>query len=169
MPPVKIVAIRVAVSMLIGLLIGAAINEVSFLFLRDTARAPKVIELVIPAGTAEKVARGESPPAIPTSMTFVVGDTLTVKNNDTANHELGPLWIPAGTSASLPLDAAESYAYSCSFQPGKYFGLDVHEALTVGTRLYGILYAGLPLGIIIAVYTLVMPAKKTQNDHQKNV
>jgi hypothetical protein len=155
--------------MLIGLLIGAAINEVSFLFLRDTARAPKVIELVIPAGTAEKVARGESPPAIPTSMTFVVGDTLTVKNNDTANHELGPLWIPAGTSASLPLDAAESYAYSCSFQPGKYFGLDVHEALTVGTRLYGILYAGLPLGIIIAVYTLVMPAKKTQNDHQKNV
>jgi hypothetical protein len=179
MPPVRTTVIRIIASMLIGLLIGVAINEISFLFLRETARAPKVIELVIPNGTAEKVARGETPPSIPTSLTFVVGDTLLVKNNDSANHQLGPLWIPAGSSASLSLAEAQSYAYSCSFQPGNYFGLDVYEALTVSTRVYGILYSGLPLGIIIAVYTLIMPTKKKkplpldsqreQNDHQKNV
>ncbi len=146
-----------------GLLIGAAINEISFLFLRETARAPTVIELVIPDGTAEKVARGETPPTLPDSMTFVVGDTLLVKNDDRSDHELGPLWIPAGASASLSLDAAQSYAYACSFQPGKYFGLDVHEALTTGTRLYGILYSGIPLGVLIALYALIMPAKK-KND-----
>jgi hypothetical protein len=163
MPPSKkTIVTRIIVSMLIGLLIGVAINEITFTFLRSTARAPKVIELVIPAGTAEKVARGETPPTIPDSMTLVVGDTLLVKNNDTANHELGPLWIPAGSSASLALDAAESYAYTCSFQPGQYFGLDVHEALTTGTRIYGILYSGLPLGVLIALYTLVMPAKKKE-------
>ncbi len=164
MPPVKIIVKRIIVSLLIGLLFGVALNEITFLFLRETARAPKIIELVIPEGTSEKVARGETPPTIPDSMTFVVGDTLMVKNNDTVDHELGPLWIPAGTSANLALDAAESYAYSCSFQPGEYFGLDVHEALTTGTRIYGILFSGIPLGMLIALYTLVMPAKKKEEN-----
>jgi len=164
--------------MIVGLLIGAVITEISFLFLRETARVPKVIELVIPEGTAEKVARGETPPTLPDSMIFVVGDTLLVKNEDKSNHELGPLWIPAGTSASLSLDTVQSYAYNCSFQPGQYFGLDVHEALTMGTRLYGISYSGLPLGIMIALYAIIMPAKKKtppesledkQNDLTKNI
>ena len=146
--------------MLVGLIMGAAISEISFIFLRETTRPPQVIELVIPDGTAEQVAHGETPPTIPDSMNFVVGDTLLVKNEDTADHELGPLWIPAGSSASLSLDAVQSYAYACSFQPGKYFGLDVHEALTLGTRLYGILSTGLPLGGLIALYTLILPVKK---------
>ena len=162
MPPARLIVKRILISLLIGLVIGAAINEITFLFLRETARAPQVIELVIPVGTSEKVAHGETPPAIPDSMTFVVGDTLLVKNNDTADHELGPLWIPAGTSASLSLDAAESYAYSCSFQPGQYFGLDVHEALTTGTRLYGIFFTGVPLGVLIALYAIIMPSKKKE-------
>ncbi len=160
MPAKKIIFQRILISMLIGLAIGAVINEITFLFLRETARAPKTIELVIPKGTAESVSRGETPPTIPDSMVFVVGDTLLVKNEDVVDHELGPLWIPAGTSASLRLDNAESYAYSCSFQPGKYFGLDVHEALTVWTRFYGILYSGLPLGGLIALYAIIMPEKK---------
>ena len=154
--------------MFVGLLIGAVINEVSFLFLRETARPPKVIELMIPNGTAEKVARGETPPTIPSSMTFVVGDTLLVKNDDSSDHELGPLWIPAGTSASLSLDAVQSYAYNCSFQPGQYFDLDVREALTPSMRFYGILYSGLPLGGLIALYALILPAKK-KNDLKENV
>jgi hypothetical protein len=167
MPPARIIIKRVLISLVIGLLVGTAINEITFVFLRQTARAPKVIELVIPDGTAERVARGETPPTIPDSMTFVVGDKLVVKNDDSADHELGPLWIPAGSSASLSLDAVQSYAYACSFQPGKYFGLDVREALTTGTRVYGILYSGLPLAILIALYSMVMPVKK--NDPEKNV
>ena len=160
MPPVQIMIKRILLSMLMGLVIGIAISEITFIFLHEYARPPKVIELVIPLGTAERVARGETPPTIPDSMTFVVGDTLLVKNNDTANHELGPLWIPAGSSAKLSLDAVQSYAYSCSFQPGKYFGLDVHEPLTISTRLDGILFASVPSGALIALYSLIMPVKK---------
>ncbi len=168
MHPTRTVMKRIIFSLIIGFVLGALINEVTFLSLRETARAPQVIELIIPAGTAESIARGETPPSIPNSMVFVVGDTLLVRNNDIVDHELGPLWIPAGTSASLPLNAVQSFAYGCSFQPDNYFGLDVREPLTLSTRLYGILFSGLPLGVLIALYTLVMPAKK-KNNAQENV
>jgi len=162
MPPVRTIIKRISISLLIGLIIGTLINEITFLFLREIARPPEVVELVIPDGTAERVARGETPPTIPDSMTFVLGDTLLVRNEDKADHELGPLWIPAGSSASLLLDSVESYAYNCSFQPEKYFGLDVRESLTFATRIYGILYSGLPLGALIALYSLIMPAKRKE-------
>lgn len=163
MPPLNILLKRLLVSLLIGLLIGAAVSEIPFLFLRETARPPQEIVLTIPRGTAEQVARGEQPPTLPTDMIFVVGDTLVIKNEDVVDHKLGPLWIPANSSAQLMLGQAESLAYECSFQPGNYFGLDVRDALTSGTRLYGILYAGLPMSILIALYSFIMPVKK--NDH----
>lgn len=154
---------RIVYSLLVGLLLGAVISEVPFLFLQENARPPQLVELVIPRGTAEQVARGEQPPSIPENMVFVVGDTLVVRNEDSVDHKLGPLWIPKNSSAQLSLNEQESFAYECSFQPGNYFGLDVQESLTIGTRIYGIVYAGLPLGVLIALYSLVMPAKKKEN------
>ena len=151
---------RITISLLIGIALGAALSETTFIFLQRTTRPPKVIELVIPAGTADRVARGEVSPAIPASMAFVVGDTLVVKNEDSTNHQLGPLWIPAGSSASLSLNSVQSYAYECSFQPGKIFGLDVNEPLTLGTRIWGILFAGIPMGALLALYSILMPIKK---------
>ena len=161
--PKNLILKRVIFSLLLGLVLGVAITEIPFLYLRETARAPKEITLVIPNGTAEQVARGEQPPSIPENMLFVVGDTLIVKNEDSVDHKLGPLWIPANTSAELPLATEDSFAFECSFQPGKYLGIDVHEPLTLGTRIYGIIYAGLPLGILIALYAVVMPSKKKEH------
>ena len=151
---------RIGISLLLGLLLGAAISEVPFLFLRETARPPEEITLVIPNGTSEQVARGEQPPSIPENMSFVVGDILVIRNEDVVDHKLGQLWIPANSSAQLSLDQEQNFAYECSFQPGNYFGLDVNEPLTMGTRVYGILYAGIPLGVLIALYALVLPVKK---------
>ena len=89
-------------------------------------------------------------------MTFVVGDTLVVVNQDSVDHQLGPLWIPPGTSASLNLDTEQNYAFQCSFQPTKVFGLDVHEPVTPLTRLTGILFGGLPLGALLSVYSVLL-------------
>ncbi|GAB4549203.1 MAG: hypothetical protein Fur002_26310 [Anaerolineales bacterium] len=163
MPPTPILIKRIAVSMLIGLVIGLLLNEVTFYFLRETARPPQRVELVIPSGTAERVASGEAPLAIPDNMIFVLGDTLVVINQDVENHQLGQLWIPAGGSASMQLDTAEKYTYSCSFQPTSAFGIEVHEPLTWDTRLFGIVFSGLPMGVIIAIYSLAMPDKEKKN------
>lgn len=156
----SLVVKRILISMLIGLLLGAVISEIPFIFLQETARPPSEITLVIPSGTAELIERGEQPPTIPENMSFVVGDTLIVKNEDVLDHKLGPLWIPANSSAQLSLDQEESFAYECSFQPGKYLGLQVNQPLTTATRIYGMLYVGLPLGIMLALYSLVLPSKK---------
>ena len=102
--PRNFVIKRILISIVLGLLIGVTVSEVPFLFLRETARPPREIVLTIPAGTSDQIARGEQPPSIPENMTFVVGDTLVVKNEDGVDHKLGPLWIPANSSAQLSLD-----------------------------------------------------------------
>lgn len=154
---------RVALSIFLGLLVGFLISEISFLFLKQDNRAPETVELLIPEGTAEQVARGETPPDIPDGMTFVVGDILLVRNNDVVSHELGPLWIPAGASAEMVLDRDQNFIFACSFQPSNYFGLDVREPVTIWTRIGGIVFAGIPMAAIIAVYSIIVwPIKKTE-------
>jgi hypothetical protein len=154
---------RLLISVLLGLLIGVMVSEVPFLFLRETARPPRDVVLTIPAGTADQIARGEQPPSIPENMTFVVGDRLVVNNEDAVDHKLGPLWIPASSSAQLSLDQEENLAFECSFQPGNYFGLDVRQPLTPRTRLFGIFYVALPMMILIALYSLVITPKNKEN------
>jgi hypothetical protein len=94
-------------------------------------------------------------------MTFVVGDVLLVRNRDAVSHQLGPLFIPAGSSASLKLESTRKYAEACSFQPTRYFGIDVQPALTLQTRAIGILQAGVPLGFLFILYgVFAIPAAK---------
>jgi len=154
---------RILFSIVSALLLGALISEVPFLFLQETARPPREVILTIPAGTAEQIARGEQSPSIPENMTFVVGDRLVVRNEDSVDHKLGPLWIPANSSAQLALDQEESLAYECTFQPGQYFGLDVREPLTPSTRIYGIVYVALPMAILILLYSFIFTPKKKED------
>jgi hypothetical protein len=156
----RLIAQRVLLPMLLGFLLGALVNEISFLFLKtDAGRGPERIELVIPAGTAARVAQGQSSPVLPASLVFVIGDTLVIRNQDTVVHQLGPLYIPAGTSASMTLNQAENLALRCSFQVTQYEGLDVQEPVTLLTRFAGLLVSGLPLGFLFMLYGLIWKRK----------
>lgn len=143
------------------------VSEVSFRLMGDdTSRAPETVELVIPAGTGALLATGEDITSIPETMIFVVGDVLLVRNEDKIDHELGPLWIPAGASASMSLDEKNDLAYSCSFKPSKYFGLTVKEAITFEDRLGALWYGTPPTTMLLLVYSIVVkplkPAQKTE-------
>ena len=156
---------RIIISMLLGIILAAITTEISYQVLKRENREPRRVELVIPAGTAESVAESNVPPSIPVDMNFVVGDTLVVVNQDEVDHQLGPLWIPPGTSASLNLDTEQNFILECSFQPTSIFGLDVHQPVTLGTRLSGILFAGFPLGALFAVYSVLLTFdKKKEKD-----
>ena len=156
---------RIVISMLLGIILAAITTEVSYQVLKRENREPMRVELVIPAGTAASIEKGKAPPGIPEVMTFVVGDTFVVFNQDEVDHQLGPLWIPPGTSASINLDMEENYSYECSFQTTRIFGLDVLQPVTLGTRLTGILFAGFPLGALFSVYSVLLtPDKKKEKD-----
>ncbi len=150
----KDLLIRMLVFLVIGIVVAAIFSEASFRLQGETtSRDPQVIVLVIPAGTAAKVAQGQS--VIPAGQTFMVGDTLQVKNEDSVTQTLGPLVIPPGSSASMKLDQVGSLSYTCSFQPAKYYGIEVQQGLSLGTRLEASLLAGIPLGVLLGVYSLV--------------
>src|SRR5512142_1828244 len=107
---------RIAWSLLAGLLIGVLVSEVSYYLLNDgSTRPPKLVQLDIPAGTAARVAQGQATESLPSSMNFVVGDRLVVSNHDSVAHQLGPLFIPAGGSASMNLATENGYSMLCSF------------------------------------------------------
>ena len=147
---------RIAWSLLIGLVFGAVTSELAYYFLKTgETRPPTTIELDIPAGTAARIASGDTSSSIPTDMLFVVGDVLLVKNEDSVPHELGPLFIPPNSSATMNLGQAQNYTFACSFQPSKYIGLNVQLPLDLSTRLFGILEAGVPMGVLIALYAIV--------------
>ncbi len=153
---------RIAWSMLAGLVIGVLVSEVSFYLVNDgSTRAPKLVVLNIPPGTAAQVARGQGNDNLPSDMTFVLGDTLLVNNHDSVAHQLGPLFIPAGSSASMNLANGDGYQLLCSFEPSKYLQLTVLPPLTITTRIIGVLEAGLNVGFLISVYALIaFPVKK---------
>jgi hypothetical protein len=148
---------RVLLSLALGILLAWGMSEVAFAILKESSdHTPQRIELVIPDGTAAQIAQGKTPPSIPADMTFVIGDTLVVKNEDSVSHQLGPVWVPAGAVASLALDRSDKFSYVCSFQPSRTFGLDVRPRVTTQTRLQALILAGPPMGVLIAIYSFVL-------------
>jgi hypothetical protein len=160
----KDLLLRMFFFMAIGLVAAFFFSEIGFRLQQDTtSRDPTTITLVIPAGTSAKVAQGES--VIPAGQSFVLGDTLVVKNEDSVTQSLGPLVIPPGATASMKLDTVGAVQYTCSFQPAKYYGIEVQQGLSFGMRLEAAILAGLPLGVLLGVYSLVIKPLKPR---QKN-
>ena len=156
--------VRLGVIVILSIAVALLINEGAYLLQRDKVdRAPQTLQLVIPAGTAERVAQGEPAPGIPDKMTFIVGDVLEVKNEDVQPHELGPIWVPPGATGSLVLKEANRFSYSCSFAPDRYLGLDVRQTTGFATRMTGLMISAPTLAVFLFIYSLlVIPVKPRQ-------
>jgi hypothetical protein len=146
-------------------------NEAMHLIQRETKdRPPQTIQLVIPAGTAERLAEGNQDSGLPDEMTFVVGDVLEVINQDSADHQLGPVWVPAGSSASMVMGQSDRLAYTCSFQADNYFGVDVVKPTTWNTRLIALGLAAPTMTALVFIYSLALypikPAAKASPKEQ---
>lgn len=149
--------VRLLIVSLISVVMVLILNEVAFLLQKDRSisRSPGVVTLVIPAGVAVKLENGQTDTGIPKNMTFVVGDILEVRNEDDVTHQLGPLYIPPGTTASMPLNEVNHFTLGCSFQSGNYMGVDVREPTTFGTRLAAMFTAGPTTAALLFIASLV--------------
>jgi hypothetical protein len=146
---------RLAIIFAACFVLALVFNEVAYRIQKDSNdRAPQLVQIVITAGTAARVAAGEPVPSIPPGVSFVEGDVLEVINQDSVNHQLGPLWIPAGASASLAMDNPERLSYSCSFQTSKFLDILVRPATTFGDRIAGLSISAPTLAALVFVYSL---------------
>lgn len=152
------VAVRIGIALLIGITGGILVTEGSYQLNKDPANRdqPQQVELVIPAGTAEKLAHGDVVLGIPTEMTFVEGDILVVRNEDSVSHQLGPVWVPPQSSGVLQIQEANTYSYACTFEKSKVLGLNVLPRLTLNARIQGVLTVALPSAIMIVLYSLLV-------------
>jgi hypothetical protein len=148
--------VRLLIVTLVAFVFTLLFNEITFLFQKEASdRPPETFELVIPPGTGDLVAAGQTPPGIPASLSFVVGDVLRVINQDSVEHTLGPVYAPPGVTASLNLDSVETYSYSCSFRAAKYLGIEVKAGADLRTRLVGLFFAAPTMAALLFVYSLV--------------
>lgn len=163
---VRLLGKRFVIVFLISVVFVGVINESAHIIFKEKYdRAPMTVELIIPKGTAERVEAGESVPSIPDDMVFVVGDKLQVVNEDIVDHQLGPLWVPPGRSASLVMEDANKYAYGCSFQPSRYLGIDVRSSTTLWSRFQALTLASPPTAMFLFVYSLlIFPLDKKDLD-----
>jgi len=163
------IPVRIGLAFLIGIVLSLVISEGSYLLLRDrNDRGPQRIELVIPAGTSEKVDAGEITSAIPESLTFVQGDTLVLINQDATSHQLGAIWVPPGARGTLVLDEVSQMSFACTFRPDRYIGIDVRPAVTWETRLKAVLMIGLPTGALLAAYSFVFVSDRKKSPSGSN-
>lgn len=154
---IRLVVRRILILFLISLGLVFVGSELAFYFQKEPFdRAPEEVELIIPAGTASRIAAGMPVPEIPEEMVFVLGDTLVIRNEDEVDHQLGPLWIPAHSTAKLTLEEAQRYALSCSFQPTRYQGLTVKPPTTWETRLIALGLTVPATTMFLFVYSLLI-------------
>lgn len=151
----KWILIRLLIGLEAGILLSIPLNELIFQNRGETlTRLPKTVVVTIPAGTAASVALGTD--VLPENIAFVQGDHLEVRNQDSVVHTLGPMVIPAGNSARMELAEAGFTSYLCTFETGNYLGLQVQRALPWTKRLQWVLLAGIPLGVLIGLGSLVV-------------
>lgn len=163
-PEYRPYVLRLLLTFIISLVAMVAVTEIAYLVQKDEAdRAPKTVQIIIPRGASERVAAGESIDTLPEDMTFVIGDVLEVVNQDEVNHELGPIWVPPGSTGRIVLEEANKFSYSCSFAPSRYLGLDVKKPTTLNTRLTGLAISVPTTMVFLFIYSLAMYPIKLQD------
>jgi hypothetical protein len=149
--------IRLSIVSVIAVILAFGFNELTFYFQKEAFdRQPETITVVIPAGTAKRVENGETPPEIPSDLTFVFGDTLEVVNKDQVPHQLGPVFIPAGSAARIQMDNIDQYSYTCSFRSNNYLGIEVKQSTTLNIRFTGLMLVAPTTAVLLFLYSLVV-------------
>lgn len=140
---------------LTGPLFVGAFSVAGWIMYGGTTRAATRIEYVIPAGTAQRVAAGESVPSIPSEWVFIVGDVLILRNKDDVDHQLGPFWVPAGSTLTVPMERASTFSYLCTIHPSGSIGFEVLPRNSWVRPLTITLLLGIPIGVVISLAVFV--------------
>ena len=117
----------------------------------------RTVELVIPNGTAARIALGEVVDTLPTSLLLRRGDTLSLVNQDVQPHRIGSVWVDPDMSTRTIVTKEFQSAGSllCSFHPGGSIGVAPQSRPGLGATIIPTLFLIFPLSLVtIATLTI---------------
>ncbi len=88
----------------------------------------QTIEIVVPAGTADKLAAGEKVVVMPARLEFTVGDRLKIRNEDDQDQSVGPYQVRAGEEIVLEYGKPGMYEGYCPVSEGERYLIVVKAA-----------------------------------------
>lgn len=85
-------------------------------------------EYVIPDGSGDQIARGESLDILPRQLDATLGETIQIVNDDAIGHVLGPWFVGAGETIRQRFAATGTVEGYCSVHPDDGFTITVTDA-----------------------------------------
>ena len=85
-------------------------------------------DYLIPAGTAERLNRGEEVEIVPAELEVTVGDTIRIVNDDDVDHIVGVFYVRAGATLTQQFQSAGVLQGECDVHPSGEFTLTVLDA-----------------------------------------
>lgn len=80
--------------------------------------AGTVHAFTIPAGSFQRVAAGEDVDVIPAELHVDVGDTISIRNDDTVGQIVGPYYVPAGQTLQQTFTEDATLEGTCTAHKG---------------------------------------------------
>jgi len=108
------------------LIAGLGMAAYRVAILREEARQ---LTIVIPPGTAERIAAGDVENAPPHQIELVLGvqDVLVIQNNDSVWHEVGPYRIAPGRTLTQRFTHPGVIQQACTMTPGRQVEIIIRE------------------------------------------
>lgn len=124
---------------IVGLLLGLSACGVWWALVANEALPAQGETFVIPAGTADAIARGEPFAFAPDRISVPPGTRVTLVNRDSVEHVIGDRAVPPGATATLETSA--SGRLTCTIHPSG------HLAVTLDSRPPVAAAAAITLGL----------------------
>lgn len=88
---------------------------------------PRTVEIVVPAGTQDRLDAGEEVVVMPARLELKVGDELVIRNHDDVQQSVGPHVVDAGAVLRFEYGAAGVYEGYCPLSAGERYEIVVTE------------------------------------------
>ncbi len=109
----------------IAVMLAAVFGAVIWAVAGGNSREAETIAIVVPAGTADRIAGGEKVNVMPTRLEFRVGDMIRIRNDDDVEHSVGPYQVKAGQEMVLRYGAPGTYEGYCPLSEGERYEIVV--------------------------------------------
>jgi hypothetical protein len=143
--------------LVLGVGLAAALTLATWSLLGAPPVAPRDVALVIPAGTAARVAAGEAS-GLPTELRLTEGDRLVISNGDAEAHVIGGWRVAPGATFTVIADAPASSLFACSIHPSGQLGFVVGARPSAALGVLLTLLVGVPVGLLLAAGWTAMRA-----------